>query len=65
MKNFDKTENHTPVQQVFDTIYCALEENGITKDNDIRFHYEYGRVKVTVNGEYYGIWDVNRRTFVD
>ena len=65
MKNFDKTENYIPLAQVFDTIYCALEENGVTKDDDVRFHYEYGRVKVTVNGEYYGIWDVGRRTFVD
>jgi hypothetical protein len=65
MQNLDKTENYSPLAQVFDTIYCALEENGVTKADDVRFHYEYGRVKVTVNGEYYGIWDVQRKTFVD
>jgi hypothetical protein len=43
----------------------ALEKNGIKKSDAVRFERMDDRVKVTVNGEYYGIWDINRRTFVD
>lgn len=43
----------------------ALEKNGITKKDDVRFREVNGRIEVTINGEYYGIWDTLRRTFVD
>ena len=49
-----------------DDIRRALETLGIT-DSKNRVEYESvsGRVKITVDGEYYGIWDTLRRTFVD
>lgn len=43
----------------------ALEKNGITKKDDVRYREVNGRIEVTINGEYYGIWDTMRRTFVD
>lgn len=49
-----------------DDIRRGLEALGIT-DSKNRVEYESvgGRVKVTVDGEYLGIWDTLRRTFVD
>lgn len=43
----------------------ALKKNGITEKDDVRLRHVYGRIEVTINGEYYGIWDTTRRTFVD
>ena len=46
-------------------LYEALERLGITKKDDVRYREISGRIEVTVNGKYYGIWDTERRTFVD
>jgi hypothetical protein len=37
----------------------------VSDNANVTFEEVDGRIKVIVNGEYYGIWDVLRRTFVD
>ncbi len=42
----------------------ALEILGVT--GKATFHYiTQDRVEVMINGEYFGIWDATRKTFVD
>ena len=49
-----------------DDIRRGLEALGITESkNRVEYESVGGRVKVTVDGEYLGIWDTLRRTFVD
>ena len=48
-----------------DDIKRALTLNGITDKDSVELEQVSGRVKIVVNGEYYGVWDTLRRTFVD
>ena len=45
-------------------IIKALEIFGVKGKVEMR-HINPGRIEVIVNGEYFGIWDVSRKTFVD
>lgn len=46
-------------------ILKALEILGVTGEVELRPPLDPLRIVVTVNGEYFGIWDVLRKTFVD
>ena len=53
------------LKNAIDCIY-GLKLNGVKDSDEVEFsEMKHGRFKVTVNGEYYGIWDITRRTFVD
>lgn len=43
----------------------ALEILGISGKITLRPITDAARIEVTVNGEYFGIWDAARKTFVD
>ncbi len=43
----------------------ALEILGVKGEIEIRPPLDPLRIVVTVNGEYFGIWDILRKTFVD
>ena len=45
-------------------IYNALKTLGVNGTVNCR-HITYDRVLVTVDGEYFGIWDSEKKTFVD
>lgn len=45
-------------------IRAALNNNGITKGN-VKIHIRNQLTTVYVDGNYYGIYDTQRRTFVD
>lgn len=42
----------------------ALEILGVTGKATFRY-ITHDRVEVMINGEYFGIWDATRKTFVD
>lgn len=42
----------------------ALHDMGITGNLKIR-HIDKTRIEVYIDGEYFGIWDDTRKTFVD
>lgn len=46
-------------------IIKALEILGVKGEIELRPPIDPLRIVVTVNGEYFGIWDVIRKTFVD
>lgn len=46
-------------------IITALEILGVSGEIELRPPIDPLRIVVTVNGEYFGIWDVLRKTFVD
>ena len=46
-------------------ILKALEKLGVKGEVKLRPPLDPLRIVVTVNGEYFGIWDVIRKTFVD
>lgn len=45
-------------------IIKALEILGVKGKVEMH-HMNLDRIEVIVNGEYFGIWDVSRKTFVD
>ena len=47
-----------------DEIKAALEALGVTGKATFRY-ITHDRVEVMVNGEYFGIWDAIRKTFVE
>ena len=46
-------------------IIKALEKLGVKGEIELRPPLDPLRIVVTVNGEYFGIWDILRKTFVD
>lgn len=46
-------------------IITALEILGVSGEIELRPPIDPLRIVVTVDGEYFGIWDVLRKTFVD
>lgn len=46
-------------------IITALEILGVSGEIELRPPIDPLRIVVTVNGEYFGIWDVLRKTFID
>ena len=50
---------------ITEEIIKALEILGVTGEITVRPPIDPLRIVVTVNGEYFGIWDVLRKTFVD
>jgi hypothetical protein len=46
-------------------IVAALEKLGVRGEISIRPPLDPLRIVVTLNGAYFGVWDVIRRTFVD
>jgi hypothetical protein len=47
-------------------IIHGLTLNGVKDSDKVDWNeVEEGRLRVTVNGEYYGVWDIARKTFVD
>lgn len=46
-------------------ITTALEILGVTGKITLRPITDLDRIEVTVNGEYFGIWDAVKKTFVD
>ena len=50
--------------QNFLEIKRALCSLGIKRGVEITRFY-YGVAEIEVNGEYFGIWDISRKTFVD
>lgn len=61
MKETDKAKTADALED----LRRALELNGIKKTDEVKFHQMNGRIRVTINGTYYGVWDIIRRTFVD
>lgn len=51
--------------KITNEITKALEILGIKGEITLRPPVDPLRIVVTVNGEYFGIWDVLRKTFVD
>ena len=47
-----------------DDLLAALRALGVSGDVSCR-SFDAWRIEVTVDGEYFGIWDAVRRTFVD
>ena len=46
-------------------ILAALERLGVNGEITMRQPIDPLRIVVTVDGEYFGVWDVLRKTFVD
>ena len=46
-------------------LYEALEKLGVKGDHIIVNWIATDRIAVYIDGEYFGIWDTNRKTFVD
>lgn len=46
-------------------IITALENLGVNGEIELRPPIDPLRIVVTVDGEYFGVWDVLRKTFVD
>lgn len=46
-------------------IIKALENLGVTGEITLHPPIDPLRIVVSVNGEYFGIWDILRKTFVD
>lgn len=52
-------------QEITKDITTALEILGVKGEITIHAPIDPLRIVVTVNGEYFGVWDVLRKTFVD
>lgn len=46
-------------------IITALEKLGVKGEIELRPPIDPLRIVVTIDGEYFGVWDVLRKTFVD
>lgn len=46
-------------------LLTALVKFGFTENDEVRIREVDKRIEVTINGEYYGVWDTVRQTFVD
>ena len=46
-------------------ITLALEIFGVKGEVSLSPNKHLDRIKVIVNGEYFGTWDITRKTFVD
>lgn len=46
-------------------IRTALEKLGVSGQIDLRPIADLNRIEVSLNGEYFGVWDRERKTFVD
>lgn len=60
-----KLEDFNTLVEELEEIRRALEINEVTSKDNVKLEWSNDRVKITINGEYYGIWDTMRRTFVD
>lgn len=52
-------------ESISEEIINALKILGISGKITLRPIRDLDRIEVTVNGEYFGIWDSVRKTFVD
>lgn len=53
------------MKDLINEIAAALKILGISGRITLHPIADLGRVKVAVNGKYFGVWDSKRKTFVD
>lgn len=68
-KAFRKCEAAAPAllerNNKVEKLLTALVKFGFTEKDEVRIREVDERIEVTINGEYYGVWDTVRQTFVD
>lgn len=55
-------------EEIYTEIHEALKELGFNKKESDRVEIksiDENRHEVNINGDYFGVWDSNRKTFVD
>jgi hypothetical protein len=67
--NMKKIINASPAllerNKKVEKLLTALVKFGFTEKDEVRIREVDERIEVTINGEYYGVWDTVRQTFVD
>jgi hypothetical protein len=61
----ERLNNYEPDDESTKEILVALENLGVKGEATLRPNKYLDQIKVFVNGEYFGIWDTRRKTFVD
>ena len=53
------------MKNLINEVATALEILGVQGEVEVEPIVGFDRLKVSVDGEYFGIWDTTRKTFVD